>query len=353
MNKKVLALLVLVCVFCSMFAVTASAEGKKWRIALSNDYAGNIWRQTMLDDWKAAAAEAKERGLIEEAPDFTINEGSAAEQAAQIQNLILEGYDAIVIQAGSPTALNEAIRQGLDAGIVMVCFENATTEKNAWNIIPSYVDMGEVQTDFIAEHFPNGGNLLEVRGIAGTTVNDDIHAGILKSIEKHPSLKIVNEVYGNWTQAVAQKAVAGIIPSLPNDIIAVVTQGGDGLGTVNAFEAAGRKIPIVIMGNRYEELEKWKELKQQPEGYSTMSVSGLPGISTIAFWTTLEILNDPNSVPKELHVSVPVIYDDQLDHYLDATPKGGVVTIRFPQSWVKEFIANAKEGKPAPAAPTN
>jgi ribose transport system substrate-binding protein len=248
--------------------------------------------------------------------------------------------------------LNAAIRQGLDAGIVMLCYENATTEKDAWNIVPDYSAMGEIQTDFIAEHFPKGGNLLEVRGIAGTTVNDDIHNGVLKSLKKNPNLKVVNEVYGNWTQSVAQKAVAGIIPSLP-EIIAVATQGGDGLGTVNAFEAAGRPIPMVIMGNRYEELEKWKELKSKPGGYSTMSVSGLPGISTIAFWTTLEVLNNPESVPKELHVSVPVIYDEQLDHFLEVTPKGGVVTIRFPQSWVQEFIANSKAGKPAPEAPSN
>ncbi|GHT00845.1 ABC transporter substrate-binding protein [Synergistales bacterium] len=351
--KKVLLALSAFVLVVALSGSASEAAAKKWRIALSNDYAGNIWRQTMLNDWKAAAAEAKALGLIEEAPDFTINDGSAAEQAAQIQNLILEGYDAIVIQAGSPTALNAAIRQGIDAGIVMLCYENATTEKDAWNIIPSYHDMGLTQTDFIAKHFPSGGNLLEVRGIAGTTVNEDIHNGILESLKRNPNLKVVNEVYGNWTQSVAQQAVAGIIPSLPNDIIAVVTQGGDGLGTVNAFQAAGRKIPMVIMGNRYEELEKWKELKSRPEGYTTMSVSGLPGISTIAFWTTLEVLGDPTSVPKELHVSVPVIYDDQLDHFLEITPKGGVVTIRFPQSWVKEFIANAKAGKPAPAAPSN
>jgi ribose transport system substrate-binding protein len=345
MKKCLLTVLALVV----LLGITHAGENKKWRIALSNDYAGNIWRQTMLDDWKAAAADAIAKGLIEEAPDFTINEGSAAEQAAQIQNLILEGYDAIVIQAGSPTALNAAIREGLEAGIVMLCYENATTEKNAWNIVADYEAMGVTQTDFIAQHFPNGGNLLEVRGIAGTTVNDDIHNGILTSLGKNPKLKVVNEVYGNWTQSVAQKAVAGIIPSLP-EIIAVVTQGGDGLGTVNAFEAAGRPIPMVIMGNRYEELEKWKELKDK-NGYLTMSASGLPGISSIAFWTTLEVLNDRNSVPKELHVPVPTIYEDKLDHFLEVTPKGGVITIRFPQAWVQEFIANTKAGKPGPEAP--
>lgn len=332
-----------------LLAVTVEAgEAKKWRIALSNDYAGNSWRQTMLRDWEAAAQEAKDRGLIAEAPAFTINESSAAEQAAQIQNLILEGYDAIVVQAGSPTALNAAIREGIEAGIVMVCFENAVTEKSAWNIIPSYIGMGEAEVDFVAKHFKEG-NLLEVRGLAGTTADADIHQGIVNGLKKYPGLKIVNEVYGSWTQSIAQREVAGIIPSLPDDIVAVVTQGGDGYGTVRAFEAAGRKIPMVIMGNRYDELEIWKELRDK-DGYKTMSTSGAPGISTIGFWTTLEILNG-GDVPKEIHVQVPIIYEDMLDHYLSVTPEGGVVTIRYPQSWVQELIKNAKEGKPQPPDP--
>jgi ribose transport system substrate-binding protein len=34
-------------------------------------------------------------------------------QAAQIQNMILRGYDAIVVDAASPTALNGAVKKSL------------------------------------------------------------------------------------------------------------------------------------------------------------------------------------------------------------------------------------------------
>ncbi len=44
-------------------------------------------------------------------------------QPAQVQNLILQGYDAIVINAASPTHLNGAIKQACDAGIVVVSFD--------------------------------------------------------------------------------------------------------------------------------------------------------------------------------------------------------------------------------------
>jgi ribose transport system substrate-binding protein len=49
--------------------------------------------------------------------------------------------------------------------------------------------------------------------------------------------------------------VAGILPILPK-IDGVATQGNDGFGTAQAFKAAGRPIPIIVLGNRYDEL-KW------------------------------------------------------------------------------------------------
>lgn len=59
---------------------------------------------------------------------------------------------------------------------------------------------------------------------------------------------------GDWAADVAQRAVAGVLPSLPK-IDAVVTQGGDGYGAAQAFAPAKRETPIIIMGNREDELQ--------------------------------------------------------------------------------------------------
>ncbi len=343
MKKVLLSSLVLV--LCA--SVALAGEAKKWRIALSNDYAGNSWRQSMIKDWEAASAIAKEKGIIAEAPVFTTNESSAAEQAAQIQNLILEGYDAIVVNAASPTALNAAIRDAIGAGIPVVSFDNAITEESAWRLITDFEGMGAAEVEYVAGRMKEG-NLLEIRGMAGTYVNDAIHNGIVDTLKKYPGLKIVNEVYGNWTSSVAQKEVAGILPSLPK-IDAVVTQGGDGYGAVKAFEAAKRPIPLVLMGNRYDEMEIWKEMRDK-SGYKTMSISIAPGSSTIAFWLAVEVLNGAD-VPKEIKLPALAVTEDRLDEFLAKTPKGGVASIVYPQSWVKEMIANAKAGKAAPADP--
>ena len=90
-------------------AMTVQADTSDKRIALSNNYAGNSWRQAMLKSWEKVGSAAVEEGVIAAADPFTTAENQVTEQAAQIQNLILQGYDAIVVNAASPDALNGAV----------------------------------------------------------------------------------------------------------------------------------------------------------------------------------------------------------------------------------------------------
>jgi ribose transport system substrate-binding protein len=91
-------------------AGTAIADTKDKKIALSNNYAGNSWRQAMLKSWDKVTKPAVEQGVVAAADAFTTSENQVTEQAAQIQNLILQGYNAIVINAASPDALNGVVK---------------------------------------------------------------------------------------------------------------------------------------------------------------------------------------------------------------------------------------------------
>jgi ribose transport system substrate-binding protein len=305
-------------------AAVAETSGKK--IALSNNYAGNSWRQAMLKSWDKVTKQAVADGVVAAADPFTTSENQATEQAAQIQNLILQGYDAIVINAASPTALNGAVKEACDAGITVVSFDGVVTEPCAWRIAVDFKKMGADQLEYLKGRLPDGGNLLEIRGLAGVFVDDEIHAGIEAGVAANPQFKIVGSVHGDWTQEVAQKAVAGILPSLP-EVAAVVTQGGDGYGAAEAFKAAGRPMPIIIMGNRQDELQWWKEQKDA-NGYETMSVSIAPGVSTLAFWVAQQIL-DGKEVPKDLVVPFLRIDQDNLEANLETTEKGGVANVEY------------------------
>ena len=308
-------------------AGAALADTSDKRIALSNNYAGNSWRQAMLRSWEKVTGQAVEDGVVAAADAFTTAENQVTEQAAQIQNLILQGYDAIVLNAASPEGLNGAVKEACDAGIVVVSFDGIVTEPCAWRIAVDFKQMGKDEVLYLAEKLPEGGNLLEIRGLAGVFVDDEISAGIHEGVAETGKFEIVGSVHGNWAQDVSQKAVAGILPSLPDDIVGVVTQGGDGYGAAQAFKAADRDMPVIVMGNRHDELTWWKEQKDA-NGYETMSVSIAPGVSTLAFWVAQQIL-DGADVPKDLTVPFLRIDQDNLEENLENTEAGGVANVEY------------------------
>ena len=316
----------------------SAADTASKKIALSNNFAGNSWRQAMLKSWEKVTRDAVATKVVAQAPSFTTAENQATEQAAQIQNMILQGYDAIVINAASPTALNGAVKKACDAGIVVVSFDGIVTEACAYRIAVDFKQLGAMQIDYFSSRGLKG-NLLEVRGLAGVFVDDEIHQGIAAGVKKHPEFKIVGSAHGNWTQTVAQKEVAAILSTLPA-VAAVATQGGDGYGVAQAFKAAGRPTPVIFLGNRHDELIWWKE-QRDANKYETMSASIAPGASTFAFWVAQQILSGAK-VPKDMKLPLSVVTQKTLDEALKNTEAGGVDNLEYSQKDVVDFLARLK-----------
>ena len=331
----ILAAVVCVSVTNTASAQAASGDTSSLKIALSNNYAGNSWRQAMLKSWSNVADVAVKQKVVAAAPTFTTAENQATEQVQQMQNLILQGFKGIAVDAVSPTALNGVIKQACGAGVTVVSFDGIASEPCAYRITVDFRKLGSMQIDYMAKRLNGTGNLLEIRGIAGVSVDDEIHQGIVDEIKKYPGLKIVGSVHGDWTQTVAQKQVAGILPTLPK-IDGVVDQGGDGFGTAKAFAEANRPTPIIILGNRQEELAWWAEQRKKGN-YETLSVTIPPGCSTFAFWITQQLLAG-KKLPHDIQMPLLEVKADELDAVLAKTPPGQLANKEYTRDEVLKVV---------------
>lgn len=267
----------------------SNAEVTPVKIALSNNFNGNIWRKQMEASFETTTAENPE--YFSDAK-IVVSDGSAPQQAQQIQSLVLEGYEAILVEPGSPTGLNGAIEEACAAGVTVVVFDGTTTADCAYQVAFDYVEYGRIQAEFAAEQLDGKGNILMVRGLPGNTIDEDIFAGVNEVLDEYPEMSIVGEVYGEWTESVAQQEVAKIIPSLPA-IDGVLTNGNDGGGTLDAFRQAGTDpLPLIIQGNSGQGLEGWTEVVDENPDYLSMSISSQPSISSTAAWLATLLIND-------------------------------------------------------------
>ena len=321
------------CMFAgAAHAQVATGDTSQKKIALSNSFAGNSWRQSMLKSWNAVSQQAVADKKIGAAPAFTTAENQVTEQAQQVQNLILQGYNAIVIDAVSPTALNGTIKKACAAGVVVVSFDGIVDEPCAYRVNFDFKGWAEQGVDYLAQRLNGKGNILEVRGVAGISVDNLMHEGVLDAMKKHPGMKLVGSVNGDWTQSVVQKAVAGILPTLPQ-VDGVATEGEMSFGIAQAFKAANRTTPPMIIGSTYPELNWLNE--QTKNGYQSRSLSNPPGAVTFAFWVAQQVLAG-KKIPKDVTINVPLleISQQELPAKLAATPPGGIsdVTYTLPQT---------------------
>lgn len=317
-------------------------------IALSNSYAGNYWRQTMVKTYSTAAAEAQKQKLI--AKSAVVNaDNTASEQISQLQSMIIQGWKGIVIDAASTTALNGVIAKACARGIKVVVFDSLATAPCATKVAFDYVGYGQFEANWVAQHVHGRGNILEIRGIAGTSVDNDIHKGIVEGISKYPGMKIVGSVHGNWTKSISQQAVTGLLPSLPK-VDAVVDQGGDGSGAALAFEAAHRQLPLIIMGNRGDELRVWQQQLGKPLGDSMISISSEPGVASVAFWVDYMLVKG-EQVPQNVTIPLLTITKPNLNGWIGVTTPTGVATPVFTLNYSRDLVKANLEHKPLPVPP--
>ena len=118
---------------------------------------------------------------------------------------------------------------------------------------------------------------------------------------------------------------------------------------MQAFKAAGRDVPIIIMGNRQDELQAWKD-EAEATGYETFSLGATPSVSQVAFWTAQQILAG-KEVPEFVEVPLLTVEQDTLDAWLDVLPEGGVLNADFGQELVAEIIDANIAGTEIPGVP--
>lgn len=316
-------------------AAEDKGEGKGYVIGFSNSYNGNTYRQAMEGYLKEAAEELQKTGEVSEVIFAESNQNNST-QVQQIENFILQGVDAIIIDPGSATALNGAIQEASDAGIPCIIINDGPVSSEAelcYQInFDTIAQMGYL-TEYVCEAIGGKGNIIELRGTAGSEFDNIAHEGVLKVLEKYPDIKVVAEIYTDWTGSKAQSELASVLPTL-DKVDGVVTQGGDSYAAVQAFQSAGLDLPIIGGDNRGYFLKWWAN--EAPEGYDTVSVSSNPWDGATGLYVAVDIL-DGMDVPKEMIHPFGIVTKDEVKDYADVADEA-ICCPTFDRDWVRENL---------------
>jgi ribose transport system substrate-binding protein len=299
-------------------------------IGVSYAFLGNSWRETMQQDLTAAINKAKachEIGNV----DYEYAGTSTTQQISQMDDLILKGVKVILVDSTSTTGLNAVIAKATAAGIKVVNFDTPVTAPQAYILNWNYVPFGEMLANYLVKQMGGKGNVLFVRGQAGTTIDSGQYQGWKDVLAKYPNIKLVGSVYGNWDEATVQSAVSGILSNLPK-VNAVFINGGN-YGVVQSFQSAGRPVPLMVGDNRGDFLHWWW---QHRSTYKTFSYSTYPQTAVLALYVAQFLLKG-TSVPHTLALAPLTIQQSQLAQY-KSTPAAAVADAHFTVQWVYQHL---------------
>lgn len=221
-----------------------------WTIGYASSYAGNTWRAEGLDRLIDHLLPIyQEAGLVDDVI-VTQSDLNDSRQIQQIRQLVDQGVDAIMVCCSNPVALNKAVEYAYDNGVVVFSYSGYLTSDKALNASSNYTDGGYQIAQALIEEAGGSGNFMLVSGIAGAASSESFDAGALRAFEENPDANLIGQVWGNWTDQVAQTEVQKFLATNPAEIAGIVAQGSQETGILKAVLQSGREVmPISLAGS--------------------------------------------------------------------------------------------------------
>jgi ribose transport system substrate-binding protein len=278
-----------------------------YRIAIVNGFVGNTWRIQMIKTAKAFAEQPEIKANVKEFKVVSTGTDVAAQLGA-IEDFINQGYDAIVTIAVSPEGFDRVIRLADKNNVVIVPFDNVLDTDKVMEVNEDQLELGRMNGRFLRQQLGDKteGKILEVRGLAGNSVDRDRHIGFREVMEKGTKFQFV-EVVGNWDDGTAQKVTADAV-AVHGKFDAVFTQGGS-TGTVRALMDAHH--PFVPIAGEAENGFRKLIAQHSKDGLKGISIGQSPGLVAISVKAAITALQG-NPMPQLISVPIPAADYTQL-----------------------------------------
>lgn len=193
---------------------------------------------------EGAEAEAQKLGLKLVVVDAADDSGK---QAAGVDDLLQQQVKVLLINPTDSEAAAASVNRAAQAGVPVVSIDRSVQGADvAAHIASDNVAGGKMAADFIVSKLPEGGEMVELEGIPGSSAARERGQGFHEVMDKQQAIKIVAKQPADFDRTKGLTVMENILQSHPN-IKAVFAHNDEmALGAVKALEAANKKDVIVV-----------------------------------------------------------------------------------------------------------
>ena len=304
----------------------ASGAAHQWKIGVSNNAAGNGWREEMICSMKAQALASGEVAGPMNIIHHTVN---AADQLTDLRTLISAGVNAIVVNPADANALNPAIADAEKAGITVVAVDAGVTDPNTYIISNDQTNYGYLGAKWLFEQLGGTGDVVYMRGIAGVGADTDRDTGFKKALAEYPGIKIVSETFTDWAQAKGTEQITTLL-NAGTHIDGVWTSGIDNV-VVDAFKTAGVPFVPIVGADNSGFVAQLQDSVNYP-GLIGAAVTNPGTVGGAGVALALKIL-DGNPPADKISYLTPQVWDNVSDAGKAALAAGSDPSLKLDATW--------------------
>jgi ribose transport system substrate-binding protein len=174
---------------------------------------------------------------------------SSATQVSQVQNFITQKVDALIVSPTEPAPLTAAVRQACEAKIPVIILDR-TVDTDCYTafIGGDNVLIGRKAGEEAVRLLPDGGTVVELRGILSNQPQIDRDKGFREAIAANPKIKIVADREAKWLKEQATPIMQQWLAQHPDIDLVYGHNDPMALGAYLAAKAAGKAEKIKFVG---------------------------------------------------------------------------------------------------------
>jgi len=170
-------------------------------------------------------------------------------QVSQVQNFISQHVDVLIVSPNEPDPLTAPVQQACAQHIpVIILDRTVNTDCYTAFIGGDNVLIGEKAGEAAAKLLPNGGNVVELRGILSDQPQIDRDKGFRQGIASNPNIKIIADREAKWLKPNATTVMQQWLSQYPKIDLVYAENDPMALGAYLAATAAGRANQMKFIG---------------------------------------------------------------------------------------------------------